>query len=255
MVLGRSNHRKRADGLFGTALVLALQLWMVAASPARAQLPSPFLSKALEVWSGGDATRNVWSIWAGVNWSPFGKIEDDGFRVRLGGGGGMYRYTAMIEGARTSIYGTTAFADVLAGYQMSIGSMTLKVFGGATFDAHALDPRDPSNPVDYTASGAKAVVEAWINLTPAAFAQIDASVATAHEAYWSRLRLGYRVTRRLALGLEAGAFGNRTSDSRRAGVFARYEWLDGEISASGGVSGDIAEPRNAYATVNYLKRF
>ena len=59
----------------------------------------------------------------------------------------------------------------------------------------------------------------------------------------------------LSLGLEAGAFGNLASRDGRAGGFIRYEWASGEVSASGGVTGDIARPRTPYATVMYLTRF
>ena len=55
--------------------------------------------------------------------------------------------------------------------------------------------------------------------------------------------------------IASGAFGNAASDSGRGGGFARYEWLGGEMSVSGGISGDIERPRNPYGTVMYLMRF
>jgi len=171
------------------------------------------------------------------------------------GGYGAYRYRKAIDGQHVQVNGAASFADLLAGYQMGLGAMTLKAYAGATFDGHALEPFDPGNPVNGRATGAKGVVEAWFNLTPAAWAQVDAAYGTAHSAYFSRLRLGYRLNQGLSLGVEGGALGNSASDSGRGGGFARYEWLGGEMSVSGGVSGDIERPRNPYATVMYLMKF
>jgi Cellulose biosynthesis protein BcsS len=233
-------------------MLLALVLTV---APARAELPSPFMSRAVEMWSGAEATRHAWSSWAGVNWSPFGTVDRDGFRVRLGGGGGQYRYSGSIDGVPQSIYGSSAFADLLVGYQMGLGSVTVKAFAGAAFDGHLLDPFDERNPVNAAATGAKGVLEAWVNLSLATFAQVDLGYTTAHDTYSSRVRLGYRLTDELSLGLEGGAFGNAASDNLKAGVFARYAWYGGEISASGGVSGDIAARQNPYGSLVYLKRF
>ena len=171
------------------------------------------------------------------------------------GGYGQYRYSTAIDGKHVKVYGTSTFADLLAGYQMGLGALTLKAYAGATFDGHWLDPFDAGNAVNGRAAGAKGVIEAWLNLSAAAWAQLDAAYGTAHSTYFSRLRVGYRVTQGLSLGVEGGAFGNAASDSGRGGGFARYEWMGGEVSVSGGVSGDIEKPRNPYATVTYLTKF
>jgi len=224
-------------------------------SAADGGLPAPFVAGAFEWWSGADAIRHSWSTYSGVNWSPFGKLAEDGVRLRASGGYGEYRYRGWVDGRTETIYGTATFADLLAGYQMGLGALTLKAFAGATFDGHFLSEVDERNPVSATATGAKGVLEGWINLTPSAWAQLDLAYATAHATYNSRLRVGYRVVNTMSLGIEGGQFGNEASDSRRLGGFARYDWLGGELSVSGGVSGDIAEPRNPYATLVYMTKF
>jgi hypothetical protein len=229
-----------------------------AAAPLEAQiagLPTPFVSGSAEVWTGVNATRHAWSSYGGVNWAPLGKLEDDGFRLRVAGGYGEYRYSGTVAGLTQTIYGSAGFADLLAGYQVGLGALTLKAFAGATFDDHVLTPFDASNPVSGSARGVKAAIEGWLNVTSLMWAQFDASYATAHRSYNTRLRLGYRVTPAISVGVEGGALGNAASDSGRGGGFVRYEWRGGEISASGGVSGDIAAPRNAYGTLVYLTRF
>ena len=68
----------------------------------------------------------------------------------------------------------------------------------------------------------------------------------------------------LSLGLEAGAAGNLEGDVARAGVFARYEWTAGELSASAGATTDglldgigpsLARSTTPFVTVNWLTRF
>lgn len=220
-----------------------------------AGLPAPFLSNKAEFWSGAEATRHAWSSYAGVTWSPLGKLAEDGVRLRVGGGYAQYGYPIQVGRQSISIYGTAAFADLLMGYQMGVGALTLKAFAGASFDGHVLEPFDEGNKVNGSATGAKAALEGWLNITSTTWAQLDASYSTAHSVYSSRVRLGYRVTHGISAGLEGGAFGNEVSKGGRGGGFVRYEWLGGEVSLSGGVSGDIAAPRNPYGTVVYLTRF
>lgn len=241
-----------------TAACCLLSCVAVSASPSSAQfahLPPPFITGVAETWTGAEATRHAWSSYAGINWAPFGKLAQDGFRLRLTGGYGEYRYGGHVEGRTQAVNGSAAFADVLAGYQVGWGALTFKAFAGPTFEGHLLTPFDEANRVSGAATGAKGVAEGWINISPSLWGQVDASYATAHQSYNGRLRLGYRVTHGFSVGLEGGGFGNLASDNGRGGGFLRYQWLGGEISASGGVSGDIAAPRNPYGTLVYLTRF
>ncbi len=229
-------------------------------STAEAQiggLPSPFMSSSVETWSGAEATRHSWSMYTGATWAPLGKVTDEGLRLRLVGGYGQYRYSAPIDRTPTSIYGTVAFADLLVGTQMAFGPLTLKAFAGAAFESHTLDPIDTDNAVLGPARGAKWVVEGWLNLTPTLWVQADLANSTAHDGYFRRVRLGWRLTNTVSIGVEGGSFGNASSrnENGRGGAFARYEWLGGELSVSGGLSGDIAAPRNPYGTVMYMTRF
>jgi hypothetical protein len=215
----------------------------------------PVGSPTGQSWVGAEGTANVWSIYSGTTWAPFGTIDESGWRVRIAGGYGQYKYHARIDGVRETVYGVASFGDLLAGYQMGLGDLTLKVFAGASFDFHLLTPFDPGNPVSDRVTGAKGAVEAWLNLGQNQWASFDLSYATAHASYYSRMRLGHRLAPSLSLGIEGGAFGNLSSDNGRAGGFVRYEWTGGEISMSGGVTGDIAKPSTPYATLVYLSKF
>lgn len=229
-------------------------------------LPSPFLSGSFEMWSGGEGVRRAWSAYSGFAWAPRGTLAESGFRVRGTGGYGQYSYDGVVERTRLSIYGTAVFADLLVGYQWSLGRLTLKGFAGASYEAHTLEPFDAANKLAEPATGAKLALEAWYNLTDRAWAQTDLSWSSAYGTYAGRARAGYRVHQGfmedVSVGVEAGAFGNVASDNGRAGLFVRYAWYGGELSASAGVSGDIPEQglsfsrlRNPYATLVYLKRY
>lgn len=200
----------------------------------------------------------------GFSWAPLGKLSEDGLRFRAAGGYGEYRYGGVADGTLQSIYGTAAFADLLVGYQMGLGRLTLKAFAGLNFDGHLLLPFDEASKLNTPATGAKLILEAWYNATDRIWAQADLSLASAHGSYGGRMRVGYRVYERymqdLSIGVEAGAFGNDAGDHARGGGFVRYAWYTGEISASAGMAGELAglkntSLKNPYGTLVYLKRF
>ena len=209
----------------------------------------------IELWAGADVTSHAWSLYSGLTYAPFGPLSAGGWRLRMVGGYGEYRYHGGQQVGHATVYGTVTFADLLVGYQAKFAATTIKAFAGVSTDLHELDPDDPDNAVGDDAIGWKAVLEGWLDVTPASWAALDLSLASAHESFSTRLRLGYRLWPELSLGVEAGAFGNEESESGRGGAFIRYEWTGGEISVSAGVSGDIAEPTNPYGSVVWLSRY
>ena len=107
-------------------------------------------------------------------------------------------------------------------------------------------------------------MELWLDVTPEWWASLDTSFTTAHETFAARARTGYRLQSDLSLGLEAGFNANALDRSARAGLFLRYEWEGGEISASAGVtSGDVgglavgsaSDDLSAYGTINVIFQF
>lgn len=212
-------------------------------------------NSSYEVWVGAEAAERAWSIYSGLTWAPLGSIGADGLRFRASGGSGAYRYEGSIGGLPTSIYGTPAFADLLVGYQMGIGALTLKAFVGASFDAHELEPYDNANALAGYSTGVKAALESWLNVTPDVWAAVDLAATTAHSSYSTRLRLAYRVLKDLSLGVEAGAFGHVEGNFGRVGALVRYDWGGGEISVSGGVTGNLDRPTTPYVATVYLAKF
>ncbi len=222
-----------------------------------------------EVSVGGMATLNGWAAYSGSTFAPFGDLASDGFRFRMSSGYGRYHYTTALpaqgdcrygNGRSTQIQGRTTFADILAGYQTSMGSLTIKAFAGAASDAQELSVLDICNASQGRAYGAKAVIETWLNITPRAWAALDGSWTGAHASYTGKLRVGYRIIDNLSLGLEESVAGNVAGRQLNSGIFARYEWSWGEASVSGGVSSETADFRDIgrermWAAVNVAVKY
>lgn len=193
-----------------------------------------------------------------------------------------------VEFAETTTFeADTGFADVLAGYLWRLDPLTLKVFAGASGVGHALSPFDPENLATGLDWGAKGVVEMWLNIGEDMWGSLDLGWSQAHNTRSARTRVGYRIAPKISVGVEGrldvdaqgdcdlrweetaqcseqyrNRHGEATDlfDYTRAGVFGRWEWEGGEISAALGVSGAIlgrdddldADP---YASVSWITQY
>ena len=132
-----------------------------------------------EVSAGIDVTAHSWSVYSGFTSTFGGSILKDGWRYRITGGYGEYNYTSTRWTGASAIVvpfdGSVTFADILVGYQQTFGALTVKLFGGAAVQDHAITPFDVENRVQGQAWGAKGVVETWLNLGERAFGQLDLS--------------------------------------------------------------------------------
>jgi hypothetical protein len=228
------------------------------AGEAQSGAPEP----RYEIWAGGEAFHQVWSLYAGGTYAPFGSVRQDGFRVRAVAGYGAYRYaSARWTGLATQqlrFHGSTAFADLLAGYQHQMGPLTIKILGGLSLADRSVDDPDASNLGAQV--GGKGVFEAWWNVTDQIWTSLDLSWSTLDSVYGSRVRVGWRWWPQLSVGVEGGAAGSWDYDTARVGGFVRYEWTTGELSVSGGVSGDgpsngFVDVHGPFATFSVLTRF
>lgn len=212
-----------------------------------------------ELWSGADAAARAWSAYAGATFALTGDIRDDGWRIRSSAGYGNYAYTSSRWTGAVNVpvkfKGTQSFADILGGYQITLGALTVKAFAGATQESHVLVPFDDENSVSGGRWGAKLALETWLNIGEWAFLQTDAAWSSNFDAHMTRLRAGYRLDPAWSVGLETGIVGNASYEAGRVGAFGRYQWSRGELSVSGGVSGDRSGDTGTYGTVGILFRF
>ena len=222
--------------------LLALVAMTLASRAASAQPARP----SAEAWVGAESFGRIWSLYTGTTMAPLGPLAADGVRLRAVAGYGDYRT------------GTVGFADLLVGYHAQLGTLTIKVFGGAMLANH--DAVSPFSGLDGMGLGAKGVVETWWNVTDRIWLNTDLAYGTLHDTYMTRMRLGWRYTSQLSFGVEGGASGSLETDIARMGLVLRYEWAGGEVSASAGIARegfDILwdDTTGAYATVSVLARF
>lgn len=210
-----------------------------------------------EISGGVDAKTGGWAGYAGYMMAIGGNLYQDGWRLRLMSGYGNYwfgkEYGASFRGAVT-------FGEVLAGYQLTYGALTVKLFAGLAGDidgGSGWDQRDDFRRWWSTTWTAKGAVETWLNLTDHAFGQLDVSYFTLDQSYSTRLRLGYRLSPHISIGPELRLSGNLDygDSSNRVGGFVRLESVLGEVSISGGAATDRGEAAGAYGTANLLYRF
>lgn len=220
-------------------------------------LPVPGLAQekyepTQEIWAGADVTSSSWAAYSGLTAALLGPLSADGWRVRAVGGYGGYSY----DGPFGKVDGTFAFYDVLVGYHVQWGALTVKAFAGVASEDHTLLDFDPENTVVGSDLGGKALVETWWEIDAARWASLDLSYSTVHGGrYAARGRFGYRVMENLSLGIEAAAMGGGKLGDGRVGAFARYAWSSGEISLASGLSDRVDRDPGAYGTVNVLYKY
>ncbi|NJO33724.1 MAG: cellulose biosynthesis protein BcsS [Rhodospirillales bacterium] len=252
----------RSGSYFVLCCAAAVAGGMVGLAPAaQAASPEQQNGQSFEVWAGAEVFHQVWSMYAGGTYAPFGGVRENGFRLRAVAGYGTYSYSSpRWTGASVQVLefsGTSSFADLLAGYHKQLGPLTIKFLAGLTVvDQNVNDPEATAG----TEIGAKAQVETWWNVTDRTWSSVDLSWTTLHNIYGARARLGWRIWPALSVGIEGGATGRWEYDTARIGGFVRYEWANGEASLSGGLSGDgpgsgWVDVQGPFATFNVLTRF
>jgi len=194
--------------------------------------------RTYEVWAGADVAEDVWLLYSGTTYSPFGDINKDGLRLRVVGGYGQYSYAGDrialnpdydgISGEPTvstykTFQGKVQFLEALIGYQWRFGELTTKAFVGIASIEHVVSPNDSLIlPVDFADPGAgvtvipfnravglevgfKGAVEFWLNMGADAYGSLDLSWSEAHVTRAARARVGHYILKETLPGLSAGA--------------------------------------------------
>jgi hypothetical protein len=225
-----------------------------------------------EISGGGEVVGPAWSAYAtttvalsalGIG-GPAG-IRDEGWRLRSGAGYWQFsdrpiKWVPGVGETRVVLKRNGSFADLLLGYQKSLGPLTVKAYGGIAYANEQWFQNGADDGSPGSDFAAKILVESWLNLTPMSFAQLDAGWTSLRDTITARARLGYRITPTLSLGPEVGYWSNVDAESDtgvtawRYGGFVRFEWGSGEISLSAGAADD-KYATHFYATANALLRF
>jgi Cellulose biosynthesis protein BcsS len=233
---------------------LSLSLSVHAQSTTTPQ--SPAVANQTETWMGAQIAARSWSVYSGTTLAPFGSIQNDGWRLRAVGGYGQYRYDGTVlsgnQRVATRFEGTQGFGELLVGYQWRRGPLTLKGFVGGAGVGHVISPFDPDNPTTGTHYGVAGALEAWYNLSDTAWLSANIGLSSVFNAAKADVRLGYRLTQNLDLGIEGAVMHDDTYGSRRVGAFAQYRWGRTELRASAGVTSDTEENSGIFGAFNLL---
>ncbi len=220
---------------------------------------SPRVVPGQEVYGGADVGLHAWSIYSGTTVAPFGDIRFNGPRLRSAATYGAYRYASRRwDGARrhtVPFEGQQATADILLGWQQAFGPWIVKIFAGGTLEDHMILPVDVENAVRGERLGFKVALETWLSLGDWAFVQTETAWSQPFGAHNARFRAGYRLHPAWSVGVEGAIIGNINYDAGRMGTFVRVESNLGELSISGGVSGDRDAGIGGYGTIGLLWRF
>jgi hypothetical protein len=227
-----------------------------------------------EVSGGVDAGRDQWLIYSGTTVAPWANdIYSNGWRLRIGGGYGQYSYARdALENRDCGTVQTAAcvyrsqrfrvdhsYAEVLLGYYVQLGELTVKAFAGGSMSSEKHQKPDADDGNDGVEYGAKGALELWLNDGDKTWASLDLSHTTARNETSARWRAGRYFWPALSLGPELRYDKNIESGdgewNGRAGLFVRYAWTSGEVSLAGGISermsGFSSEEAAPYGTVNF----
>ena len=258
------------------SLVFFALFWLSAVAfplEIRADDATPNGVGSREIWLGADVGAHNWLVYSGGTYAPWGDIHADGFRLRATTGYGHYDYH---WDRATKVDVDKAYADALVGYQLRYGELTAKAFAGWAILSDLDVPSATVRKARFN-TGFKTALELWLNLGSQAWTSLDLAYADTRQTWSIRSRIGYRMLPTVSVGLEGivnhsslvgqvqiNKVTEQLAGNARVGAFVRYEWFGGEISASGGLTGDIngdlgnldlLQRPSPYGTLNWIIQF
>ncbi len=148
-------------------------------------------------------------------------LGKDGALLRVYGSVAVYEYAATVGGS--AIDGTLWQLDLMPGYQWVRGAATFGGFIGLDYQQSQLSPPDPTNAVRGTATGLKLEGHYYVDDEKQPFAaSLVGEYSTAFDTYYAELRVGARVSDKLAVGPAASVDGDTGYDAQRLGGYATY---------------------------------
>lgn len=207
------------------SVLLAWGTFFIASSASAADYSLP---KAAEwdwgaAFAGVDVASHGWAYgWGGAAFSPYGKMDNSGFRLFVTGEGGQYEYpsTSVGTGVPTTIRGTEVGGSLLAGYAIIRSNLELNMYAGLNVQSQQLSQTDPNNPVQGTRAGLELLDEITYYPTAATMLYSWASYSTAFQTYYATFKGGYDIANghQVFFGPQVTFLGNERFDQFRAGL-------------------------------------
>jgi hypothetical protein len=237
----------------GAALAAALLCTPVLSADSSMRLDERWHSHPLRdrifFFAGGDIASDSAFGWSGFTAAPIGFLEEDGWRLRVAGGGGRYRYrTDNVAGGVNEA--NVMSGELMAGYRFSSGSGSVTLYAGAHIENQILAAPDAGHAAQGTEAGIKVAAEFYRRFTPNLFGLASASVSSVHDSYQARAALAYEISETVAFGVEAAINGDERYDEPRAGVLVQTTFGRTSLSLSGGILSNSDKGDGLYGTLS-----
>lgn len=182
--------------------------------------------------------------------APFGGLETNGFRVRMIGVLGGYRYDANAAGVGL-VTGNQVGGSLLMGYEWIVDRTKVGLFGGLDVISNRLDKYDPDNNTEGATIGARIGLDFYSRPTDATYAAGTFSFTTANSGYYMRLRGGMSIYEQTYLGPELLVLGDSFYTQWRMGVgLHNIELGPVKIGVSTGFVSDSSRGKGAYGILD-----
>ncbi len=220
---------------------------------------SPYFDRKTDFFGGIDAARATTFAWMGVTYAPLGVLAEDGWRVRLIGGAGLYSYhTQIVPGG---VNQANVFSgEVLGGYRKTFdGLLGQRVYAGLFAGLHYEDQMlffsDPGNPAQGSEIGIKATLELYSRIQERYIASAFASVSSVHNKYHAKATLLYELNETWGIGGELALLGDARYNEQRAGLVGSLTWQKKVFALSAGFLDNSGRGDGGYITLSVYSPF
>jgi hypothetical protein len=214
-------------------------------SPLNSQASSPFNPLASLDLSFSAANGSLSGALVGTV-APFGGLETTGFRMRMIGVLGGYKYNASAVGVGT-VTGNQVGGSLLGGYEWVVNKTKIGVYGGVDFINNRLDKFDPNNDTGGGAVGFRAGLDFYSNPTSSTMAAGTLTFTTANMGYYVRMRGGIAAYEQMFVGPEMLVIGDSFFTQWRVGAHLSGIQLGPvQFGVSAGYANDSSRGNGAY---------
>jgi hypothetical protein len=230
-------------------------------------------SRSFEIYSGVDYDSRAASLSSTLVWSYPNPIDQPGFRMRADGLADVYGNTnASVFSNNFLAASLKGVGDVMAGVQFNLGTVWIKLYGGAAYEAQTRIFWQVGQVTQVQTWGGAAAAEGYLRLsdriwTSAAISwvQPDSSASlysrVAYEIYKDgKLKISTGVEAGFTLGnadlYKEGLRLNQYNEYMRGGALLNVRYGVHDFSLSGGLSQASDETfARPYATIRYGRQF
>lgn len=205
-------------------------------------------------FTGADIGNDTGFGWAGLTAAPFGKLDEDGMRLRVLGGFGQYRYhTQAVPGGENE--GSISSGEILIGRRLLFDPVTITAYAGLDVRNYRLQHPDPGNPESGERIGIKAALEIYARIAPKWFATGYANISSIFQNYSVRAAINRELTSTFALGIEGALLGDTRYNEQRAGLIASMKFARNIITVASGIVQNSDKGSGEYATLTLYSPF